>query len=215
MNLAEFYDDIRAHANRGDKIDPVLHGAVRSAVLWMERNYTLPYMTRYLTFVLGKDKQATVIPCRMKSFQFARVVRGTKLYRIEKVDPATIREIPTDAPKRLWFDGVDYVWFDAIAPEDLTINLSVSAYTDWPTSGSPDEDEFTHWLMDNATDFMLAQTMFNLAPFVREADWFALYGRMREEALKTLILANVEQEVRGSSEKMEYYPEWWPMETAR
>lgn len=210
MNLAAFYAEVRKHVNRGSELDDVLPFAVRNAVVVFERANSMPYMERFMTYILPEGKRAVVMPCRAKSVYFNRYVLDSgQLVPIDKVEPHVVESRGVGYPRRYWFDNEQYIWFDKEAHEDIPFELGVDAFSEWPDVGSASEATHTHWLLDNALDYMMAQTMFNLAPHAREPDWFNLYSSMKGDAIQTLLTSISEHDLRDSRAKMKYRPEWY------
>lgn len=198
MNLGDFHSVISNEANKGSSFSDVIPAKVRQAARWVERNATLKYMERFVEASLS-DRCWNFPTTRIKSIIFVRhLLENGKYKQIIQVDPQQVVSIDEGIPDGFWIDGDDHFWFDAFPSEgNLELELLLVEYSDWPTDLTK-----THWLIDNAEDLLIAQTMILLAPTAREPEWIGMYTKSRDEALRTLLLADEELRQSARSERM-------------
>ena len=93
-------------------------------------------------------------------------------------------------PGGYWLDGVNSIVLDALPEEDYTYHLHLHQYTAW----QKDEDDFEHWLLDNAEDMLLFTTLWYQGVFLRDSRMIKDYKELRDTAMQTLHIA--EQEIQ-------------------
>lgn len=208
VTVGDFYTTLRNAHGRGNEFDSVQDGVTRRAVRLIEQNYTLSYMRRFVSFQLQANTRAVPQPDRVKEIEFIRVKLGDSKsndYRyLHYVHPKMIEEkgIGSDddrVPLAFWLDSDQYIWFDGAPSSDENLEMYYTQYSEWPTNTSE-----THWLLNNAEEVLLAQTMIGMAPFLRDPEVVQLWTQQRDLAMKTLLLAEDEREYHGRSFKMYY-----------
>lgn len=210
MNLGDFHTMVRNECNKGTKPNTRIVSATRQAARWMERNYTLRYMRRFVSFTLDVDNvypRAVAQPARIKSIQMLRYSLpdgdDTKFYKLFKIDPRDVTAVKDDYPTSYWLDGDEWIWFDNQPDDDLPLEMIFSQYTNWPTSDSEEP-----WLLANAEDAMLAKTMQLMAPYLRENSFLQTYKPMLDEGIRTLLLADEEFDWENTDNFMGYGVEY-------
>jgi hypothetical protein len=169
-------------------------------------------MKRFVDFTISasaSNPRVLPMPSRPKQIYFLRVVRdatdvqdASKEYsNLHMIDPSTLTELGVGAPKFYWLDALDYIWLNSIVEKDWTAELYYAQYTNWPTDTSQ-----SPWLVNNAEELLLAQTMMHLAPFMRDQATQQLWKGQRDLALKALIDADYEFAYQNRSMKMQYVP---------
>jgi hypothetical protein len=197
MTLTEFTAMIKDEANKGDRLDLAIPSRIEMAARRGERRYSLKYMERYTTLSLDPDAteprqvafptdDATV--ASVKSVNFMRYLQSSiqdNIY-IPMVDPTAVYADLGGPPEAYWLSGVNYIWFDNTVTEALELEFSYNAYSVWP----PVSDE--HWLLTNAPDWMLGETMKLLSTKAKEPSWLDKYNPMLKEAAADLFRADNE-----------------------
>jgi hypothetical protein len=212
MNLDEFHTLVADAAKRGSTLDGVIPGCVRRAAQWIEQNYTLAYMKRFVEFTISassSNPRVLPMPSRPKQIYFLRIVEGapnsqdiSKEYKnLKMAAPSTLSELGKGEPEYYWLDALDYIWLNSIVEEDHTAEMYYAQYTSWPTDTTQEP-----WLVNNAEELLLAQTMLHLAPFMRDQMTAELWRGQRDLSLKALIDADYEFEYQNRSLKMQYVP---------
>lgn len=205
MNLGEFHTQVRLELNRGTAVDAVIPGYVRRAARWVERNYTFPYMERFITATIPAGDRCVVMPGRLKSIGFIRTAwvdadgRPRPHHYITRIDPRDVLGGGCGVPQGYWLDAADSIIFDRASDEDIPLEVQLIQYTEWPST-----DSATHWLLSNAEDAMIAQTCVMIAPLLRDPDLKQAYENMRVEAFRTLTLADDEFRYQNSDLRMNY-----------
>lgn len=204
MNLTGFKALVSTEVNKGTTYDTHIGQRIVMAGQQIERNYSLRYMERYVTFTLsaaGSDPDCVPFPARLKSIKFMRYLDSDGEYvYIRKIEPTQQQEKPTEPPTGYWLDGIDFIWLNSKVGQDLEIELSYIEYSDWNNMGLTDQ----HWLFDNASDLLLAHCMILLSPACREPDWKTEYEDMRSRGERTLFLADAEAKQSNSDDIMIY-----------
>ncbi len=207
MSLGTFKTLVSGEVNKGVLHDTAIAARIRMAARWFERNYSMRYMHRWVEFTIDStvvEPRLIVPPPRVKSYEFFRIVAadGT-LHYLNKIAAADVLNLPTQEPSRFWLDGDQNLVLDSDPKENYAAEIGYFQYTDWDSL----DDNQNPWLVENAEDAMLAQTMIYMAAFLREDNEFlARYQLMRNESLNTIITAD-EEFLHGASEEivMEYH----------
>lgn len=200
MDLGTFKQNIRDEANKGKTLDNIIPAKIRQAAFFFEANYDLPYMRRYVEFVVSE--RSFQQPERIKKIEFLRQVRADGFFDyIPHIEPQDASSRDEGPPEGFWLDANEYVWFDNKPKEELTFELYYLRYTDWPT-----EDSASHWLLDFAEQAMVGQTMLLLLPYMREQNLGQSYKLMRDEALNVMTRAQDEFDYSGMDTRMRYVP---------
>ena len=203
--MGDFHTLVRDTIKRGTSLDSLISTAARQSARLVERNYTLQYMRRYVTFSLdpAADKpRAIPFPSvRVKSIRFIKLILDDGTFSfVEKADPRQLVETATELPTHYWLDAFDNIWFNNTPDQVYPAEMDAVQFTDWSALTSTS----THWLLDNADDLLLAQTMLQLSPQIRDDKMMALYKVLRDDALRTLLLSEEELEGSNTNEVMQY-----------
>lgn len=209
MQLSEFHTEVRRVARRGNALDDEIPGAVRRAARWIERNYTLKYMERYVEFTvdLGADHPEAlefpygtpIHPERVKSFNFFRWRREHSYLYLTQMDARDWTPKEEGVPTHYWLAGRDTIWLNRIPTEALIGEISFNEFSEWPTSGTA-----THWLLGNAEDALLAASMLELVPVMRDQRLEQHYAGKLPVLLRALIAADQDLRQTNRSEQMQY-----------
>ena len=207
--LGVFHTMVSEACNKGTSLDSMIDDYTRMAARWIERNFNHKYMERCVSFTIDYTvAQPRGIPLAglgfkaMKSLQIAdptSTATGLLLRTIPKVHRLDITEIDEGFAEGYWMDGYDYLWLDKTPLENYTAYMTYWQYTTWPTLTTSEP-----WLLANAEDLMLAQTMLMLAPAARESEWATAWRPIRDEALRTLSLAEDAAEWENTDSRMIY-----------
>lgn len=209
MTLATFHTLVSTEIKRGTTLDSQIPAATKRAARWIERNYTLQYMRRFLSFTLDTTSaapRALSLPSSLlKQIYFLRIVNDDSTYTyLQRVEPQEISSIEEKKPSAYWLDGVDYIWLNNTPDENYSCELYVAQYTDWPSDTSQ-----TPWLIEHAEDVMLYRTIKNLVgPGRLAAETAAVYQNQFMEGIKSLIDADQEIQFSGRSDSMNFGVEY-------
>ena len=191
--LSNFYTLVSQSVLRGTALDAQIPGAVSRAVEFIERNYNLPYMRHTLTksvtneFVIDGDAGQN-----LKSIQIVRWQDQSAWRRIVQIDPDQL--LSSDAN---WAAGYEHfvntttagitthtLRFDAAFAVATTVEVMFWKMTQIDLANPSVADV---WLVNNAQDTLLARTMVNLAPIMREPQLMQMYQQLYMEGIKTLV----------------------------
>lgn len=194
---------VSAEISRGTALDASIGDRVNWAIRWLERNYNMQYMHRYVTFTLAANSRSVSFPSggTPKRIEFIRQVKSDNtIIEYPKVDPQDVTELTVD-PTGWWLDGTEFLWFDRATSGALALELEMLY---WQFSADLVADADAHWLLDNAEDLMVAQTMLFMARLAKQDAWIASYKNMRDEGLQTLISAEAELDAGARDPSMIY-----------
>ena len=200
MSLGTFKTLVSDEVNKGALHDAVIAARIRMAARWFERNSALKYMHRWVSFTIdhtAAEPRLIIPPPRVRSYEFVRILQDDGEFRyLNKVESMDVgRVIPGD-PQQFWLDGRENLVLDATPSETLSAEMGYFQYSDWNGLG----DTQDHWLLSDAEDAMLGQTMLLMAAYLREGlEFVQQYSKMRDEALVTIMAAE-EDFAHGAAE---------------
>lgn len=215
MLLSDFKARIQAHSNKGTTLVGEIPYAIAEAVDWIESNYTLEYQKQFVSVVLPAGASSLAVSNFISGLPGAKRLKAIRWLRRGRVSGATTQWIylpkiePTDRvsgeasdrlPSGFWVVGGETLVFDNSQDQALALEAEISVFSDWSTVS----DGSTHWLLQNASRLLLAQTMLFLAPYMREPGLRQLYQAEREEQARLLGLAQDEAQFSGTDMRMLY-----------
>lgn len=210
MTLGEFHAMVARASRRGTSIPEQIVDSTKLAVMWLERNYTFEYMETFRLFQVVQGSRVLNFPTNtlIKSFKFVRLL-GTDGYytELQKVQPQDLGGIRTASnsvgsdltPGHYFTVGKSSIVFDSVPGSDINGEAMFFSYSDWPVGS----DE-THPLLGFAADVLLQQTMLQVAGILKDSEMAGVYKVLRDEALKTLVIAEEESKHGGESVSMAY-----------
>lgn len=194
--LSEFHTLVSDGLGRGTSLDSVIPARVKMAVNWIEKNYTFQYMKEWMTFpVLAAAAYPYIVSLaniRPKKFELIRRRTTDSDGNIQfgrplrKVNPADRESRPAGEPESYWLNGVNSIIFNSVPDEDMDFEAHVVRFTDWGSSSN-----FTHWLLDNATELLLAKSLQLMTVRTRDP---GLYDMYEKELQKEIQAFNVAEE---------------------
>lgn len=214
--LAEFHSMVGDEVNKGTRYDSVIPRFTRRAARFIERNYNFLYMERFAELDLdlsSPNPRFVAFPSeetkKVNFVRYPRVIGGSNQQEyvyLSKVDPIDVVSIePETRPRGYWqtgdATGANFLVLDQVGTDELTFEVHYIEFSTWSTdTGS------THWLLNNAEDVMIAQTMRMMAPYANEPDWIMAYKAMWEEGIRTLTMVDEEARNAGTADgyKMVY-----------
>ena len=211
--LAEFHERVSEVINRGDKFDSQIPNFVKLAARRIERRRTFQYMEKFdnskLDLVEDTRSYAisTLTANQIKRINFWRIVNTTTgsddvtFSYIEKVKAADILERPKEKPSTFWLDAWDNFILGEI-PDKAYDNTEIhwEEFTDWPA-----KIEQQPWLITNAEDLMMAQTMLLMAPRLRMNEkMVSLWVGLGKDALETIITSEQEANIGAEVQQMAF-----------
>lgn len=196
--LGSVHASVSRWLRRGNVFDADIPDLVRMAARSIERNYTLKYMERYVSFVissLGTEPRAINLPSkRIKKIQSIRLpLENGKFFSLRLIDPRELHSNRTGMPEGYWLDGMDYIWFDNLPDKDYPAEMVYDEYTAWPTAL-----DATNWLIENADDLLVAHTLTHFKVLARlPPDARQEINEMVVRAMNELVRAD--EELRGAN----------------
>lgn len=208
MTLGEFHTLVKDSLRRGTTLSTQIVQQTQLAVQWLERNYTMSYMEQFRLFQLEANKRTIEFPTNAvhKAFKMLRLVDTDGGYLpLNKVEPEDLTRVVSSlnatgriVPSQYFVVGKTIV-LDAFPSEALNGEAIIHQYSDWPT----DTGE-THDLLNMGADVLLQQTCLFMALYLKDAEMAAAYKTLRDEAVKTLVIAEVEGKYSDASTAMVY-----------
>lgn len=204
MLLGDFHQHVKDAVKRGTTLDALIITATKQAALWLERNRTFKYMERYVTFNLdpsAANPRAVALPSGgIKSIEFMNLLLATGGRQgLFQIDPEDVTLVETAAPNGYWIDSDQYFWFDNTPDQVYNLEMSYARFTSWPTDLTSEP-----WLLKWADDLMLAQTVMQLNPFLRDDQMFTRMKVLRDESLRTILLTDEELRQSGRSDALRF-----------
>jgi hypothetical protein len=128
-----------------------------------------------------------------------RVALESGYYNIKKVDFYDVDRVVGGNATAYWQDGKDYFWLDNTPDVDYVTEM---AYTGYTIIG--EDADLTSNIVNNMEGLLLAETMILFAPQLRDPTVKALYTPIRDEMMKALIDADVEERQSWQGESTQY-----------
>lgn len=209
VQLNTFHDLVSGVVNRGTRYNSNIIVATRQAVRWIERKQTLKFMDKFSTFSLSVDQaDLTFASSRIKRVYFIRFPIGGDFHYLNgQRSPKGFTSGQAGRPSEYWWErGTQRLVFSI--PVDTAYDAEVmwAEYTTWPTDTSPDfTSVFEHWLLDNAEDLLMAQTMLFMVPTLKDPLVRQFWQPIRDEGLKTIEIAEDEFRHSDSAAAMRMY----------
>lgn len=212
VSLGEFHTLVSDALGRGPSLNSVIPRRVQFAANWLERNYTFQYMRQFrLLGVSATAEFPHIVSLHDLEIKRIKAIRrretdtdGSYLFSppLKQVDPIERSTRPFGQPESYWLNGVSSIVFNSTPDEDMTFEGHFVLFTKW---GS--DDDWTHWLLDNATQLLLCRTLMVMMPRTRDP---ALYQAHKTEFDLELQSMNVAEEDLQSSQP--FVSRWEPPE---
>lgn len=187
MTLVEFTAMVKDEANKGDRLDAAIPTRISMAVQRLERRYTMKYMERFTTITIPSGDSSYTLLAAVKSIEFLRYYSDGlgDFVKLPQVDPTDVLGDSQRNPEGFWIDGVTTLRFDNTVQEDLDLQFCRTEYSSLPLDDAS-------WILANATDCLLAETMIVLSTRAREPSWKDKYGDMLQTSMADLFRADNE-----------------------
>lgn len=210
--LSEFHTLVSDALGRSTSLDSTIAQRVKMAARWLERNYTFQYMRQIRTFDVDPDatypyvlslsglevKQVDLLRRRAADAAGTGYVYSRPLKQVEFRDRET-RSVGLAESYAL--NGVSSIYLNSIPDEAETYETNLVLYTDWGTAS-----DWEHWLLEDATNLLLARTLMMMCIRSRDPDLYAMYKSEFDLEIKSFNVA--EEELQSS----EVVPRWEPPE---
>lgn len=196
MQLAEFHKMVSFELKRGTALDGWIPAYVKQSVNFLERNAPLKYMEEWVTIQLEPLDQIVDMVWAFRNWKFLRYDASGEFVYLQKRDPREeISPAGPTAPTKYSQIGVRYIRFNAPWRGNslLTLEGIVYKFSDWQTT----RPDFRHFLLEQASDLLLYQTMLRISASIKNANMDAQYRPLRDEALKTFMSMDTDSEFEG------------------
>ena len=190
--------NISLELNMGTTYDAYLPRALRNAIRGFERKLDFPYMRNQVGVGLSEGDTTAdlndLVEVDMNQFKTIKWWRleddnGNFTY-MNKVDPRDFASVDSSAipPTSYWIDlQEELVYFDREVNDDYSTTRSIAMVVE-----STDPDTLvaglaSHWLFDNAEEALIAATVMNMSPRMREPEFLMLYKTQFDDAWDDLV----------------------------
>lgn len=204
MNLGEFKAFVKADLKRGSSLDALIPARAQMAARFLERNWTFQYMKVFVNVVLNPsdpNPKLVEFPHSIKSTPWLRTAKDDEYTYLKLLDPRDLLRSGTGPPSAYWRSGRANIVLDRVPDQAYVIEGQLVFYTSWPT-----DDEAQPWLLENGSDVVLGQTMMFFAAYLRDNAMFGLYKGLRDEGVRTMLLADQEEQWDGAGMEIGYTP---------
>lgn len=211
--LGEFHTDIADALGRSSSLSGVIPRRVKLAAQWIERNYTFQYMRQFsILEVLEAATYPYIVSLAGLQVKGIDVIRrrqvgteGTYVFDppLKRVKPDARSDRPVGNPESYWLNGRSSIILNSIPDEDMTFEMHSANFTSWGSA-----DGWTHWLLDNAYQLLLARTLMMMAPRLRDPKLWDTYKAEFDLEIQTFNVS--EEEIQAA----DFTAEWEPPEAA-
>lgn len=202
MLVSDFFTTVSGAIRRGTALDAEIPGAFRQALQFIEQNYALPYMWKKSTLsVAAATREFVWSGTDANSLRNIRNIRWLNtigewnhLKQVDELDFRSTEGTPEGYIMMTEMDtgGVQSRRFEMDAAFDEATSLTISAYhfTRW----NGDQAVGNIWLINNAESAIMARTMINLSPHLRDPQVMQMYQALWAESLIVLRAAAAAEE---------------------
>lgn len=205
--FADICAQVKYEANKGSAYDAIIPNKVRSAIDFIEKNYTLKYMERFVRFQVvagGLEPGPYTLVENYKSISMVRFkpasTNGAGVFDyLDACDPQDVAQVKIAKPTRYWVDNEQWMWFDNIPAETLNAQLMYARYI------GQAENDTTSWLFDHGFQAVVFEAMLELMPTARQPLWKDMYQPEFDKQLRVLLLADEEARRANTNVTMGMY----------
>lgn len=205
MNLGEFHTLLRDSLKRGDALDGILPTYVKMAVTHIERNWTFKYMEELALLQMVEGDRVVELPYYIKGVEwlrFAPVGTVADYTYVTTGEASSVVTPENGAPTHFSILNYNKLIFNPIPDMNYSGEILLHSFTDWPTA-----DNSRHFLLDMGADLLLGQTLLMMAIGVlRDPRMVEGFKLMRDEAMRTMLMADESLRYTGADLRMGYTP---------
>lgn len=199
LTLGTFKADLIVEIGRGSSVTARLPGWLRTAVSWLEQNFTFEYMKKEYLLTQLAGQAYIAMP--------SNLVKGMLLVQpaienadgsvaltepLPKVNPNDVLSIDhADLPSGWWLTGAN-LHFDSISQVDQKFRARYAEYSLWPTA-----DSAQPLLLLRYENLLRAQFMLVAWTALKDFEAAATWKATRDEALRAVLVAEDEAEWNG------------------
>lgn len=198
--LGEFNTLLRDTVRLGTRVDSLILASVRQAVLWLERNYDFRYMKQEEvqfynpTTARGPYALANVPKVVRSVGTYESPTDLTKIYWMQRVQDKDVDNYPTERPLAYYVKN-NSIYLNAVPDAVYYGVVNYFKYSTFPaitTSNMYSSTDPSLWLVTYGEDLLLQQALMMLAIALKDVELGASARALRDEALRTLLLAEDE-----------------------
>jgi hypothetical protein len=190
MTLADFHATVDALLGEKGALDAEIPIAVRLAARKLERGFNFRYMREEVTKDYPASNPPTTVDlgARVKSVISGEVREDGGWEGIQEIVLLESPHVLLDSQALedkfpIWVKNEKLLLPLLATTVAYDLHFLIYRRSDWPLSSY---GAFSHYLVDDAEDLLLAETMLNLAPVGRDADLVQYYQNLRNESVRTL-----------------------------
>lgn len=217
VTLGEFHEDVEDSLGRADSLATVIPSRVQRAARWIERNYTFQYMRQLRELNVDPDAEfphiVSLYDLEVKKIETLRIrdtdSDGSVIFSdpLRQVKPADRSNRPGGTPESYWLNGVSSLILNSTPDEDLILEANLVLFTKWGEG-----DNWTHWLLDNATDLLLARTLMSMSIRTRDPALFQSYKATLDLEIQSFTVA--EEDLQSSEPVISIWEQPYPFRPA-
>ena len=203
--LSDIHTRIRSVIGKGTSVDTSIVSAVRAAARKIEQNRTYQYMKRYgtVTMDLASDLPYVIdTPNEFKRIRLIQLVFEGSNYRVKRGLDVENLSRETGVPTRYELDGTTRQVFNTTPDVAYTFNIWFDSVTSWPTA-----DSATNWLITNGEEALVMEALIGMAVDLRDPRQRANLQTSRDEAYRSLLIADEELSDSDYDPAMTFTPE--------
>lgn len=228
MKLEDLHRLISFELRRGTALDAYIPLWTKQAVQMLERNAAMKYMEEWVQINLNPGDQTIDFVWAFRNWRFLRYAAGGEWFYVKMQDPREEKVIasgpysgsvvvyPQNEPMltpgwtvpgypitKFSQIGMRYVRFNVPWPGPAPVHIEgiVYKYSDWQTT----KTDFRHYLLDQASDLVLFQTMLRISAAIKDMRLREQYQPLLADALKTMLAADQDAEYGEAREDFEEY----------
>jgi hypothetical protein len=189
--------------NEAETLTAHLPGVTARAARFIEQNWTLSYMEKKETVSIPAvdppvvDLGAALIK-KVVDWYYTDSDEGEIVHLIQ-VDPFDFASISDGKARYFYLTESRYASLDAKTSTPYDTSLVVARFTTWPDAGAP-------WLVVHGEDLLLCEVMIRLAPVTRDKSLMEMYGALKPQAIKSLLMADMELRESLRDSRSQYLP---------
>ena len=228
MKLEDLHRLISFELRRGTALDAYIPLWTKQAVQMLERNAPMKYMEEWVKITLAPGDQTIDFVWAFRNWRWLRYPSGADWYYVGYQNPkdekftgtgpysGSVVVYPQNEPMltpgwavpgtpitKFSQVGMRYVRFNMPwpGPQPVYMEGIVYKYSDWQTTKA----DFRHYLLDQASDLVLFQTMLRISAAIKDMRLREQYQPLLGDALKTMLQADQDAEYPEAREDfMEY-----------
>lgn len=195
--VSDLFAEVRGVAKRGTSLDGDLPYAFKTALAFLEQNYSWSYLLEVSTHTLPAGDTYLDLPDtatrRMKAPRKLgyKTDAGDWVY-LQQVEPGRFSSDEGEYPTGYVLTRTTTGWrftFDCTLSEQTTFTLYAYYFTEW----AGDETDTSVWAVNYARPALVARMMICLAPIMRDSAMLQMFNQLWLESITTLVHEDAER----------------------